>query len=61
MLNTYGFEITKAIVYFANNANIPCVAEFVHKQSVQKIVQELGIKYSQGYLFSEPTPMPLSS
>ena len=34
---------------------ITTVAEFVYSQSVQKIVQELGVNLSQGYYFSEPT------
>ncbi|MEH6626771.1 MAG: EAL domain-containing protein [Motiliproteus sp.] len=50
------YEITKAIVYFAKNANIPTIAEFVHSTAVQDIIEELGIEYSQGYLFSEPAP-----
>lgn len=49
------YEIVKAIVNFSNNMYITTVAEFVHSQSVQKIVQELGINLSQGYYFSEPT------
>jgi len=52
------YEITKAIVYFAQNAGIPCIAEFVHTQAVQNVVEELGIDYSQGFLFSEPSPEP---
>ena len=55
-INNKSYEITKSIVYFAKNAKIPCVAEFVHNESVQSIVEELGIEYSQGYLFSEPNP-----
>ena len=49
------YEIVKAIVNFASNMYITTVAEFVHSKSVQKIVQDLGITYSQGYYFSEPT------
>ena len=52
--NPKSYEITRAIAYFAKNANIPCIAEFVHSKSVQKIVDELGIDFSQGYYFSEP-------
>ena len=55
--NKKSYEITKAIAFFAKNAGIPCVAEFVHNENVQKIVKELGIDYSQGYLFSEPAPL----
>ncbi|MDZ7820204.1 MAG: EAL domain-containing protein [Aliarcobacter sp.] len=34
------FEIVKAIVFFTNNVNIQCIAEFVHNKS-SKIVQNL--------------------
>lgn len=52
------YEITKAITFFAHNANIPCIAEFVHSESVQRVVNNLGIDYSQGYYFSEPAAFP---
>ena len=52
--NKRSFEIVKAISFFAKNVNIPCIAEFVHNESVQKIVKELGITCSQGYYFSIP-------
>ncbi|GGK79524.1 EAL domain-containing protein [Amphritea balenae] len=50
------YEIARAIVFFAHNAGIKTVAEFVHNEAVQRVVEELGIDYSQGYLFSEPAP-----
>jgi EAL domain-containing protein (putative c-di-GMP-specific phosphodiesterase class I) len=53
--NPKSFEITRAIAFFARNAGIPCIAEFVHSQEVQKIIEELGIDYSQGYLYSQPS------
>ncbi len=59
--NPKSYEIVQAIVFFAKKAEIPCVAEFVHSQSVQKVIEELGIEYSQGYIFSEPLPLPHSS
>jgi len=49
------YEITKAIVNFAKNMQIDIVAEFVHSYDVQEIVKELGIDYSQGFYFSEPS------
>lgn len=55
-INPKSYEITKAISFFAKNANIPCIAEFVHSEAVQNIVKELGIDYSQGYYFSKPNP-----
>lgn len=60
-LNEKSYEITRAITFFAHNANIPCVAEFVHNDSVQTVVKALGIDYSQGYYFSEPSPFPVTS
>lgn len=55
--NKKSYEITKAIAFFAKNVNIPCIAEFVHNQEVQNIIEALGIEFSQGYLFSEPNPI----
>ena len=52
--NKRSYEITRAISFFAKNVNIPCIAEFVHNESVQKFIKELGINYSQGYYFSQP-------
>ena len=53
--NSKSYEVTRAIVFFAKNANIPCIAEFVHNAEVQSIIENLGIDYSQGYFFSEPS------
>jgi len=58
--NPKSFEIARAIVFFAKNANIPCIAEFVHNETIQRIVYDLGIDYSQGYYYSEPMPTPLT-
>ena len=52
--NSKSYEITRAIVFFAKNAKIPCIAEFVHDVNVQAIIEEFDIEYSQGYYFSEP-------
>lgn len=57
-INPKSYEITKAITYFAKNADIECVAEFVHNEAVQKIVKELEIDFSQGFYFSEPSETP---
>lgn len=56
-LDPISYEIVRAIVYFARNAGIRTVAEFVHCEEVQAVVMELGIDESQGYLFSEPAPL----
>jgi len=53
--NSKSYEITNAISFFAKNANILCIAEFVHSESVQNIIKKLGIDFSQGYYFSEPS------
>ena len=58
--NPKSYEITKAISYFAKNANIPCIAEFVHSKDVQDVVKELGIDFSQGFYFSEPNEKPIA-
>jgi len=56
--NKKSYEITKAIAFFTKNVGIPCIAEFVHNQEVQTIMEKLDISFSQGYLFSEPAPSP---
>jgi len=58
--DTKSYEIVKAIAFFTQNTNIPCIAEFVHNEKVQKIVQDLGIEFSQGYYFSEPKLTPIA-
>lgn len=57
--NPKSYEIARAIAFFAKNADIPCIAEFVHSESVQKIVDDLGIDFSQGFHFSEPNELPI--
>jgi len=59
--NPKSYEITRAIAYFAQNAGIPCIAEFVHCEAVQQVVKALGIDFSQGYYFSEPASLPTES
>ncbi|MBF0245250.1 MAG: EAL domain-containing protein [Planctomycetes bacterium] len=34
------------------------IAEFVSSEAVHKVVCDLGIDYSQGYLFGKPESMP---
>jgi len=57
-VNPRSYNVAKSIVFFAKQSGIACVAEFVHNASVQKIVEELGIEFSQGYYFSEPSSQP---
>jgi diguanylate cyclase (GGDEF)-like protein len=53
-------KMVDSMVYFANNVGIDLVAEFVCDKEIYEIVNELGIKYSQGYYISEPQPSLLS-
>lgn len=48
--------LTEGIVNFARKLNMQTVAEFVHTESVQRKVKELGIDYSQGYFIGVPEP-----
>ncbi len=52
--NSKSYKITKAITDFAHSLGIKVVAEFVEDEETQKMVESLGIEYSQGYLFSKP-------
>ena len=53
-------KMVDSMVYFANNVGIDLVAEFVCDKEIYEIVNELGIKYSQGYHISEPKASLLS-
>jgi len=44
----------ESILHFAKNKGIKTIAEFVENESIFNTVVELGIDYSQGYLFSQP-------
>lgn len=50
--------LVKTIVSFAKELNILTIAEYVENSSIYEVVKELGIDYSQGYFFSEPTEFP---
>lgn len=53
--NTVSQIITKTIIDFASQLNIPTVAEFVHCESVHNYLKHLPLSYLQGYYFGEPT------
>ena len=53
--NPKSYKIAKAISEFASSMDIKVIAEFVENESIQKIVQEIGIDFSQGYHFSIPS------
>lgn len=48
--------ITQTIVEFAKKMGIKTIAEHVHSSTVESVVKELGIDYSQGYFIDEPLP-----
>ena len=48
------YAITKAISEFAKSINAKVIAEYVENEKIQNIIENLGIDYSQGYLFSKP-------
>ncbi|MFT5836340.1 MAG: diguanylate cyclase (GGDEF)-like protein [Sulfurimonas sp.] len=48
------YIITELIVNFAKKLGKKVIAEFIDKPEVQEVIEELGIEYSQGYLFSKP-------
>ncbi len=46
--------IIETIVMMAQKLNIQTVAEFVETEEIQKVVQDIGVNHSQGYLHSKP-------
>jgi len=48
------FVVVSVIVSFAQQMGIKTVAEFVENGEILKVLQELGVDYSQGYHFSPP-------
>lgn len=49
------FIIVQMIVDFAKRLNKQVIAEFIENEEIQEVIEELGIEYSQGYLFSKPS------
>ena len=47
----------ETIISFAQKMGYGIVAEFVDRMSVQEKLQSLSVDYSQGYLFSKPSPI----
>ncbi len=47
--------IAETISNFSSKLGIPTIAEFVHNEEVHKRVEKMGLSYSQGYFFSEPS------
>ena len=53
--------ITEAIASICKKSGIKVVAEYIHNEEVQKIIQEIGIDYSQGYYIGAPSTDLLES
>ena len=51
--------IVKNIQNFASEMGMATIAEFVSSQAIAELVSTMGITYSQGFYFSEPSPTPL--
>ncbi len=47
--------ITTGIVSIAHQMGIKIIAEYIHSQEVQDKIKDLGVDYSQGYLFGAPS------
>jgi len=47
--------IVDAIIMVCRKRGIKIIAEYIHSQEVQEKVKELGIDYSQGFYFGEPS------
>lgn len=52
--NPNNLNICKTIVHLAESLQCEVIAEFVHSEEVYETVKSIGIRYSQGYYFSEP-------
>jgi len=48
--------IVDAIILICKQSDIKIIAEYIHDEEVQERVKALGIDYSQGYYFGEPSP-----
>lgn len=49
--------VAETVVDFAKRLGLATIAEFVHSDSVQAVVEEMGVDYLQGFLLGEPLPL----
>ncbi len=49
--------ILRSICFMANLIKAKTIAEFVENEEIQKVLEEYNVDYSQGYLYSKPTPL----
>ncbi len=53
--------ISRTIIDYAHQKNIPVIAEFVHSDEIYNYVKSINADYAQGYYISQPKPdIPLS-
>ena len=50
----YSKSIVETIIAFAKKQNLKVLAEYVENEKIFKILQDLGVDYSQGYYFGKP-------
>ncbi len=49
--------ILRSICFMAELIGAHTIAEFVESQSIQAVLEQYGVDYSQGYLYSKPKPL----
>ncbi len=49
--------ILRSICFMANLIGAKTIAEFVEDEETQKVLDNYGVDYSQGYLYSKPRPI----
>ena len=49
--------LLKTIIFLARQLHLKTIAEFVENEETQALLEENGMDYSQGYLFSKPRPL----
>ena len=54
------YAIVEMLADFSKKMGIKTIAEYVSSDSIQKIVDTLGISESQGFLYGEPIPYDVS-
>lgn len=49
--------LLRTIIFLAKQLGMQTVAEFVESKEIQQLLEENGVDFSQGYLFSRPAPL----
>ncbi len=49
--------ILRSICFMADLIHAHTIAEFVENDEIQAILEQYGVNYSQGYLYSKPSPL----